>query len=692
MKNIGRFAFQLLTAFWLFHFPFVGLSGALSLNLLPVPSSLTMSGGKLAIDKSFQIRITGCNAPELEAAAARFIDRLKQRTGIPMHTDPAGDSDPVTLEIHCAGDDETFPSIRTDESYTIEISENRAYLSSQSPVGVFRGLETFLQLVDGVEDSYSVPSLKIKDRPRFRWRGLLIDVSRHFEPVEVIKRNLDAMASVKLNVLHLHLSDDQGFRVESKVFPKLHQLGSDGKFYHQSEIREIVEYARHRGIRIIPEFDMPGHSTSWLAGYPELAAAGGPYEIERRWGVFEPAMDPSKSSLYEFLGAFVEEMAGLFPDEYFHIGGDEVKATQWNASKGIRDFKKRHNLAGNQDLQHYFNQRILEILTENGKKMVGWDEILHPQLPKSVLVQSWRQDSLALTVRQGYNAILSRGYYLDHMRPASFHYSVDPQGDKGLTDDEKSRVVGGEACMWSEFVNPENIESRIWPRAAAIAERLWSPASVNDVADLYRRLELIDRELTGLGLRHQSLYLEKMQRLAGDMDVRPLLTFANLIEPPILTIRKEARAYSSDTLLNRMVDIIRPESEVARKFSILVERMLQSPPDEAADSREIRDLLEQWSANDSRIQAVIEQSPLLSEIRPLAETVSELCRYGLDALNYLDSRRKPPLLWTETGAALLERAGRPLAEIHIAVLPPIRKLIEAAAAKGTATGADPASK
>ncbi len=691
MKKTGRFAFQTSAVLWilLFHLPLSGMPEKSDLNLLPVPVSLTMNTGRLVIDGSFRVAITGCDTPDLEAAAVRFLNRLEARTGIPIDSAPAGNSKNAALEIRCRDKGEKVPSIRTDESYTLEITKNRACLSASSPVGAFRGLETFLQLVDTDADTCFVPSLKIKDRPRFKWRGLLIDVSRHFEPVEIIKRNLDAMAAVKMNVLHWSLSNDQGFRVESKVFPKLHQLGSNGQYYSQSEVREIVNYARERGVRIVPEFNMPGHSTAWLVAYPELAAAEGPYEIERGWGVFDPCMDPSKGEVYEFLDAFIGEMAGLFPDEYFHIGGDEVKAAQWNSSERIRDFKKSHNLSDNRDLQAYFNQHVLKILIKHGKKMIGWDEILHPELPKSIIVQSWRQDSLPRIAHQGYNAILSRGYYLDHMLPASFHYSVDPLGGR-LSENEKTRVLGGEACMWGEFVNPENIESRIWPRAAAVAERLWSPAPVNDIEALYRRLDFIDRELTGLGLKHHAHYLEKMQSLAGGMDARPLLVFADLIQPPILTIRKEARIYYSDTPLNRLVDVIRPESETARRFSLLVDSRLAFPSEESGSDK-IRELLTEWTANHARLQAILEQSYLLKEIRPLADTVVELCRCGLDALNYLQSGREPPRPWLEETTALLERADRPQAEILIAILPPIRKLIDAACTTKTTTRTDPVS-
>ncbi len=205
-------------------------------------------------------------------------------------------------------------------------------MSAPNPLGVLRGLETFRQLVVSTPQGPELPVVDIEDHPRFPWRGLHLDVSRHWMPIEVVKRNLDGMAAVKLNVFHWHLSDDQGFRVESKRFPKLQQLGSDGLFYTQEQVREVIAYAQDRGIRVVPEFDMPGHTTSWLVGYPQLASAPGPYQIERNWGVFDPTLDPTRESTYQFLDAFIGEMAALFPDPFFHIGGDEVTGQQWKTS------------------------------------------------------------------------------------------------------------------------------------------------------------------------------------------------------------------------------------------------------------------------------------------------------------------------------------------------------------------------
>jgi hexosaminidase len=654
-----------------------------SLRLMPMPSRVIIAGDRLPIDGNFKAFLTGYPDSLLPPSVTRFLDRLQKKTGIPLDTSLSLEINQAVFEIQCKGQGERVQSLAADESYTLEVTSRNARLIAASPVGIFRGLETFLQLVDLDYRSFYVPCLKIDDSPRFRWRGLLVDVSRHWEPVEVIKRILDAMSAVKMNVFHWHLSDDQGFRVESRIFPKLHQKGSDGSYYHQNEIKEIVAYARARGIRVVPEFDVPGHTTAWLAAYPELAGAPGPYKIERSWGVFDPCMDPTKKNLYSFLDLFLGEMAGLFPDEFFHIGGDEVNGKQWDSSARIRQFKKREGMKNNRDLQAYFNSQLLKILKKHGKKMVGWDEILHPDLPKDIAVQSWRgQASLAESARIGYDGILSFGYYLDHMRPASFHYQMDPLGGEAanLNEKERSHILGGEACMWAEFVNPDNIESRIWPRAAAIAERLWSPPSIQDVQDMYRRLEYVDRELDSLGSMHRKNHIQMLQRMAVDLDNSALRIFTDLLNATRLGVRQRARKYYSSTPLNRLADSVMPESETARRFEILVDRALDRLLGSSELLQDIQQQLSSWNENSSKVKPVIEQSFLLQEAAPLSELVADLSKEGLQSLDYIKARQKAPEPWQKEAYALLDRADKPQAEVLIAIAPSIRKLVNAAAA------------
>src|SRR3989442_377363 len=426
------------------------------INLIPVPASFRVGTGELLIDQTFSVALTGEKETRLERVIQNFVGDLSRKTGMRLDTKP-GDLAKATLGIRTEHASKEVQELGEDESYNLAVSPAGAQLSAPTTLGILHGLQTFLQLVETTGDGFAVPVITIQDKPRFAWRGLMIDVSRHFIPLGVLKRNLDGMAAAKLNVFHWHLSDNQGFRVESKKFPKLHEMGSDGLFYTQDEIRDVIAYARERGIRVVPEFDMPGHSTAWFVGYPELASAPGPYQIERKWGVFDPAMDPTQESTYKFLDDFIGEMAGLFPDQYFHIGGDEVNGKQWDANPKIQEFKRWHGIKSNEDLQAYFNRRVQEIVSKHGKTMVGWDEILRPDLPKNIVVQSWRgQESLAAAAKQGYRGLLSHGYYVDLMWSAEWHYSFDPLGGAAanLSPEEKQRVLGGEACMGGEYVSP----------------------------------------------------------------------------------------------------------------------------------------------------------------------------------------------------------------------------------------------
>jgi hexosaminidase len=484
---------------------------------------------------------------------------------------------------------------------------------------------------------------------------------------------------LKFNVLHWHLSDDQGFRVESKKFPKLQELSSDGMFYTQEEIQEVIEYARDRGIRVMPEFDVPGHATSWFVAYPELASAPGPYQIERKWGIFDPAMDPTRDHTYHFLEDFVGEMAKLFPDQYFHIGGDEVNGKQWDSNPAIREFMQKHNIADNHQLHAYFNQKLQEIVGKQGKIMVGWDEILHPDLPKETVVQSWRgQASLANAARQGYRGLLSFGYYLDLMRPASSHYSVDPLGGAAanLTGEEKQRVLGGEACMWAEFVTPANVDERIWPRAAAVAERLWSPENVRDTDSMYSRLEIVSQDLDFLGLTHNSGYLLMLERLRGSNDIRALRVLADVLEPVKEYARPKARPYDSFTPLNRLVDAARPESDTARQFTAAVGRWL-SHSSAPADLDAIRSWLALWQANDQQLEPLLQSNALLKEIVPLSQTLQGVAATGLQALEYLGHGGRAPAKWREQQLAMLKLAEQPQAELLNRIVPAIEKLVSA---------------
>jgi hexosaminidase len=426
----------------------LALSAALSaqeprFELMPWPASLTPGVGGMAVDRGLRVQVSGPCGPRVERALERFEERLARQTGVQRVPAPVGA--PAPLEVHCEGPARSpWPSLDMDERYTLEVKPEGARLRAPEPWGVLRGLETFLQLVGPGGEGFHVPSVTVQDAPRFRWRGLLLDSARHFLPVASLERTLDGMAAVKLNVLHWHLTEDQGFRVESLRFPRLHQQGSDGQYYTQEQVRHVVAYAAERGIRVVPEFDMPGHTTSWFVGHPELAALPGPYALERRWGIMDPAMDPSREEVYRFLDAFLKEMAGLFPDDFLHVGGDEVNGKHWGRSERIQAFKRQRGLGDDHALQAYFLQRVAKLVGKHGKQVVGWDEVLHPELPRGTVVQAWRgRDTLAAAARQGHRGLLSFGYYLDHMLPASLHYAVEPLEANGLTVGEAMKALRG---------------------------------------------------------------------------------------------------------------------------------------------------------------------------------------------------------------------------------------------------------
>ncbi|WP_394388906.1 family 20 glycosylhydrolase [Shewanella woodyi] len=325
------------------------------------------------------------------------------------------------------------PQLGDDESYELDISSTQLTLIASNELGIKHGLNTLSQLLlttpQGIGKA-DIPAIVIKDKPRYPWRGLLIDSVRHFMPIETIKRQLDGMASAKLNVFHWHLTDDQGWRIESKIYPALHQKASDGKFYTQAEITSIVEYASGKGIRVVPELDLPGHASAIAVAYPELMSAEGPYEMERQWGVFEPILDPTNPEVYQFIDKLVGELTTLFPDHYLHIGGDEVPPTQWLNNENITEYMQKNALLNAEDLQAHFNQKVNKILAQHKRFMMGWDEIFHPKLPSDILVQSWRGlDSLSQITAAGYQGLLSTGFYIDQAQYTDYHYRNDPQSE-----------------------------------------------------------------------------------------------------------------------------------------------------------------------------------------------------------------------------------------------------------------------
>jgi len=407
--------------------PFSVLSApAGDLPLMPWPQQVEQpqDGGSLALTTPLEVKVSG---DDLSEALPRWQLRLARQTGNPRL--PVSSS-ATTLKITIARKVAPTPQPDSDESYRLTVNGAGIQLDAETRFGAMRGMETLLQLVH----NGALPLVTINDRPRFPWRGILIDSARHFLPIETLKRQIDGIAAAKMNVFHWHLTDDQGWRFASSHYPQLQEKASDGLWYSQQQMRDIVSYASERGVRVVPEIDFPGHASALAVAMPQLISAPGPYQMERGWGVFKPLLDPSNEQVYQFIDTLVGEVSAIFPDPYIHIGGDEVDASQWNSSEAIRQFMQQQGLKDAHALQAYFNQRVEKILEKHRRQMVGWDEIYHPDLPRSIVIQSWQgPDALGEVAKNDYRGILSTGFYLDQAQPASYHYrnEVWPQGLEG---------------------------------------------------------------------------------------------------------------------------------------------------------------------------------------------------------------------------------------------------------------------
>jgi len=646
---------------------------AAEVNLMPWPSKLEQRPGFLSLDSPLRYKVIGKDK-RLPNAVSHFKEQLSLRTGIASRAAEVTSS-PV-LEIRCQSIGPSIQKLGEDESYQLSVVPEKVELTAANPLGILRGVETLLQLVQSGASGWIIPALEIDDHPRFLWRGLMIDVSRHFIPLEILKRNIDGMAAVKLNVLHLHLSDDEGFRVESRRAPRLQKLASDGQFYTQQQIRELVAYAHQRGIRIVPEFDVPAHAVSWLVAFPKLSSAVPPPHVVRGMADGErPTLDPTLPATYATLDTVFGEMAALFPDQYFHIGGDEVDGKYWDRNERIQLWMHKQEIKDNHALQAYFNRRVQAILAKHGKRMEGWDEILAPELPKNSLVQSWRgPETLANAARMGYQTLLSAGWYLDLMFPASLHYAVEPLSGQSanLSADEQTRIIGGEAAQWTEYVTPEVLDNRLWPRLGAIAERLWSPKSITDVDSMYRRLEVLNRNLEWLGLRQRSNSRRMLYRIAGNVPLDLVETLASQVEPVKDYDRGNTQSYDVLKPLNRLVDAVPPESDAAREMTALIRHSIQ----DRSQRSELRKILIRWRDNDAQLAPLLPGSSLLADLAPLSHGLSVLGTVGLQVLNELDAGTLVTKESRNQQLAAVNESAAPHAELMIVAAAAIRQLVE----------------
>ncbi|XP_073440178.1 beta-hexosaminidase subunit beta isoform X1 [Dendrobates tinctorius] len=498
-------------------------------SLWPLPQTVQLSAAYLYVHPAEFRIVHGAGSTAgplcivLQDAFRRYYEYIfgysRRKDGAVNGIDPSSDYLSQLQVIITSEDNECFkfPHIKSDESYKLIIDDNGAVLQASQVWGALRGLETFSQLVyEDDTGSFIVNKTQITDAPRFAHRGVLLDTSRHFLPLKTIILNLDAMAFNKMNVLHWHIVDDQSFPYQSIVFPELSNMGAYHPFTHiytLTDVRLVIEYARFRGIRVIPEFDSPGHTSSWGKGQKDLLTPC--YKDGQPSGSFGP-VNPITNETYTFIHDLFKEISLVFPDKYLHLGGDEVDFSCWKSNPDISKFMSEHGFGTDyRKLESYYIQNILDIVTKFQKGYMVWQEVFdnHDQINPDTIVEVWKgenyQEELYNVTDAGLSAILSAPWYLDYIsygQDWQRYYKVEPLNFNGTTE-QKQLVIGGEACLWGEFVDASNLMPRLWPRASAVAERLWSPKDVTSVGDAYSRLIEHRCRMVRRGINAEPLYV-----------------------------------------------------------------------------------------------------------------------------------------------------------------------------------------
>ena len=509
------------------------------ISIIPEPVSIAQNSGSFALNSKTAIVAAG----KLESIAHGLQNDLTQATGFELPVQNRGKSNAIVLRTN-----RTLAKLG-DEGYTLQVTPNGIEIDAYQPAGVFYGIQSLRQLlpvesyrkakVEGVE--WSVPCVKIEDQPRFSWRGLHLDVGRHFMPKEFVLKFIDLLAIHKLNVLHLHLTEDQGWRIEIKKYPKLTSVGSwrkesmaghysenrydgipHGGYYTQDDIREIVRYAQDRFVNVMPEIEMPGHSQAAIAAYPELGNTDKQLEVGTHWGVYENVFNTNDATIH-FLQDVLTEVLDLFPSKFIHVGGDEVPKTQWHASPEAQSKIKSLGLKDEHELQSWFIHQMDKFLAEKGRRLVGWDEILEGGLAPGATVMSWRGEQGGIAAaKAGHDVIMTPGdtTYFDHYQsrdhkaeglaiggflPLEKVYGYEPV-PKELNAEEAKHVLGAQGQLWTEYIpDPKRLEYMAYPRACALAEVLWTPAKTKDYSEFLKHLAVHVKRLGIMDVNYRKL-------------------------------------------------------------------------------------------------------------------------------------------------------------------------------------------
>jgi hexosaminidase len=498
------------------------------LSLVPLPAKSRLTGHSLRLSRDFPIHIV-TNTPAVWEVVDSFLEMLKVSANVQPRIVDQDARVQVGLTV-------SLTSTNTElskESYSLSVAERGATVFASTTAGLFYGLLTFGQIlsVDDVQGGeLAIPCLEISDSPRFYWRGMHLDVSRHFPPTEFIKRYIDLLAQHKMNTFHWHLTDDQGWRIEIKRYPRLTEIGAwrkeaggqvYGGFYTQQEIREIVEYARRRFVTVVPEIELPGHAMAALAAYPEYSCTGGPFEVATQWGVFDDVYCPGNEETFKFLEDVLIEVAELFPGPFIHIGGDECPKARWNDHDLCQKRMRELGLANVNQLQAYFVSRIARHLRTLGKRLVGWDEILDGGAPEEATIMAWRDIQKGTEAAQsGHDVVMTpmSHCYFDHYQGKE----NEPKAIGGFTPLEKvyafepvladlppelaPHVLGAQGNVWTEYLpDTDHMEYMVFPRLCALSEVLWSPQENRSLPDFLDRLKLHLKRLDRLNVNYRPL-------------------------------------------------------------------------------------------------------------------------------------------------------------------------------------------
>ncbi|UZH55423.1 beta-N-acetylhexosaminidase [Salinimicrobium tongyeongense] len=514
-------------------------------SVIPLPVRMNTAPGRFVIDEHTRIVASDSLVPE-----ANFLSQLLSgASGFKLETVTSGKAGDHVIILKLDSE------IQEEEGYKLSVTYDQIKISGKTSQGVFYGIQSLRLLMPAEAEvaqvtDLTIPAVEIEDAPRFSYRGMHLDVARHMFPLEFIKKYIDLLALHKMNRFHWHLTEDQGWRIEIKKYPKLTEIGSvrkgtmveknwdehDGKeyggFYTQEEVKEVVAYAAARHITVIPEIEMPGHATAALAAYPEFGNNTGPYEVETKWGVF-PTIFAPKEETFKFLEDVLTEVMDLFPSEYIHIGGDEAPKTEWEESEQAQAVIKREGLKDEHELQSYFISRIEKFLNENGRQIIGWDEILEGGLAPNATVMSWRGSKGGIeAARQGHDVVMTPNdhLYFDYYQsknedeplgiggfvPVEKVYSFNPVPQE-LSEEEGKHILGAQANLWTEYIKTtDHVEYMVLPRLTALAEVNWTPVAKKDWGNFLSRLKVMKERYEALDYNYAAHVFEEDQSLDDD--------------------------------------------------------------------------------------------------------------------------------------------------------------------------------